>query len=79
MLYSITKKNRDIDANLIENCMYTNDSLPVDLLVRTSGEVRLSDFLLWQVKSNRLIYTITSIGILISFLNKGKFINSFIY
>lgn len=38
----------DVDETLIENCLYTNNSLDVDLLVRTSGEVRLSDFLLWQ-------------------------------
>ena len=29
--------------------MYTSPSRDPDLLVRTSGEVRLSDFLLWQV------------------------------
>ncbi|CAF1102947.1 unnamed protein product [Brachionus calyciflorus] len=46
------KKNNihlsDINENLIENSLYTNNSYDVDLLVRTSGEVRLSDFLLWQ-------------------------------
>ena len=39
----------DITDNLIESCLYTSHSCDVDLLVRTSGEVRLSDFLLWQV------------------------------
>lgn len=28
--------------------MYTSDSSPIDILVRTSGEIRFSDFLLWQ-------------------------------
>ena len=40
----------DIDETLIEKCLYTSHSFDVDLLVRTSGEVRLSDFLLWQVR-----------------------------
>jgi len=39
---------KDITDDLIENCLYTSHSCEVDLLVRTSGEVRLSDFLLWQ-------------------------------
>jgi ditrans,polycis-polyprenyl diphosphate synthase len=45
----------DINEDLIEQCLYTSHSRPVDLLVRTSGEVRLSDFLLWQVKFERCI------------------------
>ena len=35
--------------------MYTSPSRDPDLLVRTSGEVRLSDFLLWQVHMSRFI------------------------
>ncbi|XP_072036067.1 dehydrodolichyl diphosphate synthase complex subunit DHDDS-like isoform X1 [Amphiura filiformis] len=38
----------DISEELLEQCLYTNQSRDPDLLVRTSGEVRLSDFLLWQ-------------------------------
>ncbi len=40
----------DIDEELIEQCLDTEDAVEPDLLIRTSGEVRLSDFLLWQVR-----------------------------
>lgn len=39
----------DITENLISECLYTYQSPEPDLLIRTSGEVRLSDFLVWQV------------------------------
>ena len=39
----------DIDETLFENHLYTKDLPPVDLLIRTSGEVRISNFLLWQI------------------------------
>lgn len=38
----------DVDSSLLESCLYTAPCQPVDLVLRTSGEVRLSDFLLWQ-------------------------------
>src|SRR5699024_11936755 len=38
----------EIDEELIGNCLYTNDLQDPDLLIRTSGEQRLSNFLLWQ-------------------------------
>lgn len=39
----------DIDEKLFENHLYTKNLPPVDLLIRTSGEVRISNFLLWQI------------------------------
>uniref|UniRef100_A0AAR5PCB2 Alkyl transferase n=2 Tax=Dendroctonus ponderosae TaxID=77166 RepID=A0AAR5PCB2_DENPD len=47
----------DINENLISYCMYTNQSPNPDLLVRTSGEVRLSDFLLWQTANSQICFT----------------------
>ena len=41
----------------IENELYTCDSPPLDLLVRTGGELRLSNFLLWQVAYAELYFT----------------------
>lgn len=40
----------DLNYALIDECLYTNKCSVPDLLVRTSGEVRFSDFLLWQVR-----------------------------
>eukprot|EP00803_Ostreobium_quekettii_P007926 evm.model.scf_841EXC.4 EVM.evm.TU.scf_841EXC.4 scf_841EXC:34987-37753(-) len=38
----------DISECLLERCLCAGGDPPVDLVVRTSGETRLSDFLLWQ-------------------------------
>ncbi|XP_059612561.1 dehydrodolichyl diphosphate synthase complex subunit Dhdds-like isoform X2 [Phlebotomus argentipes] len=38
-----------IDEEDVERSLLTNHCNPVDLLIRTSGETRLSDFLLWEV------------------------------
>ena len=39
----------DINETVFENHLYTKDLPPVDLLIRTSGEIRISNFLLWQI------------------------------
>lgn len=44
----------DIDAELLDRCLYSQPLTTPDLLIRTSGENRLSDFLMWQVCSRRL-------------------------
>ena len=41
----------DISEALLEQCFYSSETSDPELLVRTSGEVRLSDFLLWQVNT----------------------------
>ena len=37
-----------IDEKLLEQQLYTGDQPPVDLILRPSGEYRLSNFLIWQ-------------------------------
>ena len=38
----------EIDERYLDGCMYTAGQPPVDLIIRPSGELRLSNFLLWQ-------------------------------
>ena len=40
---------RDINENIISRYLYTSDLPDPDLLIRTSGEMRISNFLLWQL------------------------------
>ena len=37
-----------IDEAMLERALYTGDQPPVDLILRPSGEYRLSNFLIWQ-------------------------------
>ncbi len=37
-----------IDESTLDGYMFTSDLPPLDVLIRTSGEMRLSNFLLWQ-------------------------------
>jgi undecaprenyl diphosphate synthase len=46
----------DIDEALIDAELDTNGLPPLDLMIRTSGEHRLSNFLLWQVAYAELIF-----------------------
>ncbi|MDZ3832948.1 MAG: polyprenyl diphosphate synthase [Sphingopyxis sp.] len=47
----------EISAEAIEANLDTADLPPLDLLIRTSGEVRLSNFLLWQSAYAELYFT----------------------
>lgn len=47
----------DIDEKTINNHLYTHNLPDVDLLIRTSGEQRISNFLLWQIAYAELYFT----------------------
>lgn len=47
----------DIDETVINNHLYTKNIPDVDLVIRTSGEQRISNFLLWQIAYAELYFT----------------------
>ena len=47
----------NVDENIINKHLYTQNLPDVDLLIRTSGEVRISNFLLWQIAYAELYFT----------------------
>ena len=51
------KGKKVISEQDIEDELYTADSPALDLLVRTGGELRLSNFLLWQAAYAELYFT----------------------
>ena len=46
-----------IDQSVINKHLYTHNLPDVDLLIRTSGEQRISNFLLWQIAYAELYFT----------------------
>jgi len=46
-----------INEDIIQQHLYTYDLPNVDLLIRTSGECRISNFLLWQIAYAELYFT----------------------
>jgi len=47
----------DIDENTLSQYLYTKNIPDPDLLIRTSGEQRISNFLLWQIAYSELWFT----------------------
>ena len=74
-------KRTEIDEETIGRYLYTAGDPDPDLLIRTSGEMRLSNFLLWQVSYSEIWVTKTLwpdfrrhhlYGALIDFQNRGR-------
>ena len=51
------RPSKEINADAITAELYAPELPPVDVLVRTSGETRISNFLLWQAASARVYFT----------------------
>ncbi|AMA50174.1 MULTISPECIES: isoprenyl transferase [Flavobacterium] len=47
----------NIDESIFNNHLYTHDLPEVDLVIRTSGEHRISNFLLWQIAYAEFYFT----------------------
>ena len=49
----------DIDIKMFSDMLYTKDIPDPDLVIRTSGEQRISNYLLWQIAYSELFFTPT--------------------
>jgi tritrans,polycis-undecaprenyl-diphosphate synthase [geranylgeranyl-diphosphate specific] len=49
-------KVEDIDEKMVSSHLYTSDLPDPDLILRTSGEERISNFLLWQLAYSELYF-----------------------
>ncbi|MPN48373.1 Ditrans,polycis-undecaprenyl-diphosphate synthase ((2E,6E)-farnesyl-diphosphate specific) [bioreactor metagenome] len=47
----------NIDVKTIEKNLISKDVGPIDLLIRTSGELRISNFLLWQLAYTEMFFS----------------------
>ncbi|MCC5622475.1 isoprenyl transferase [Nostoc sp. CHAB 5715] len=48
---------QEVNESFVEQHLYTADTPEPDLLIRTSGEMRLSNFLLWQMAYTEMYFT----------------------
>ncbi len=48
--------SEDITSEMIEQNLYTPDIPPVDIVVRTSGEQRISNFMLWRTSYSEFLF-----------------------
>ena len=55
----LNEQNLEVSEENIESCLDTAGMGDVDVLIRTSGEVRLSNYLLWQNAYAEMFFTKT--------------------
>ena len=55
----ISSGEKDITEEVFSNYLYTAGMPPVDLMIRTSGQYRISNFLLWQIAYSELYFPTT--------------------
>ena len=56
ILYALKKIGKKINIKNIENNLYTKNILNPDILIRTGGHQRLSNFMLWQLAYSELFF-----------------------
>jgi undecaprenyl diphosphate synthase len=54
----LKKKNKTINEKLVSDNLYTKNIPDPDILIRTGGEKRLSNFLLWQLSYAELFFSV---------------------
>ena len=56
-VFKAINTSKEIDEEVISDHLYTSDLPDPDLMIRTSGENRISNFLLWQIAYSELYIT----------------------
>jgi undecaprenyl diphosphate synthase len=69
-------KKKEINEELVSNNLFTKNIPDPDILIRTGGEKRLSNFLLWQISYAELFF-IDKYWPDFSFLDLKKIVNTF--
>jgi undecaprenyl diphosphate synthase len=55
---SVRKNNEEITQESLESALYSGNTVPpIDYVIRTSGEQRLSNFMLWRAAYSELYFT----------------------
>ena len=54
--YILSQGLNKIDEQMLSDCLYTSNLPDPDIIVRTSGEKRLSNFMLWQAAYSEFIF-----------------------
>lgn len=57
LMARVEEEEGEISEDDLEQCLLTFGSPDLDMIVRTSGEIRLSDFMLWQSSASCLVIT----------------------
>ncbi len=55
----LVNEGKEITKETISSALYTEDCIEPDMIIRTAGEKRLSNFLLWQSSYSELYFTDT--------------------
>ena len=55
----LVAQGREINKDNLSLALYTEDCIEPDLVIRTAGEKRLSNFLLWQASYSEIYFTDT--------------------
>uniref|UniRef100_UPI004048404C di-trans,poly-cis-decaprenylcistransferase n=1 Tax=Aliarcobacter sp. TaxID=2321116 RepID=UPI004048404C len=55
----LNENSLDVTEENLESCLDTAGMPPVDVMIRTSGEIRLSNYLLWQNAYSEMFFTQT--------------------
>lgn len=56
-IVSTDVKPEEVSLNMVEQNLYAPDIPPIDLIIRTSGEHRLSNFMTWESVYSELLFT----------------------